>query len=134
MLKVEKIAHACFASCSKAYITFDYGNMDQIQNIASILDEHGLLATTPSVETCLFEEPAIVPKKQAKTKGNNNLLEVDEFVFLNVILGRDRFYAVNRGIRKQLHTNDISTYSMHKEAISGIPTTHHQISKLYIFF
>ena len=95
--------------------------MNQVQNIADILHEHQLLDGVPSKEICMYdvEEDTFLPMQQAKTKGNNNLLHVNELVFLNVILARERFYAENRGIRKQLNTNDISIYSIQKEAISG---------------
>ena len=120
LLKVEKVAHGAFAASSKAYITFKYGDMEQVQNIADILAEYDLLKAQPTKESCLFDGVFDKPEKQAKTKGNNNLLEIDELSFLNAILGRERCYAENRGIRKQLNTSNIAIYSLRKEAISAV--------------
>ena len=120
LLKVEKIAHGAFAASSKAYITFQYGSMEQVQNIADILAEYNLLRAKPTRESCLFDGEITAPIQQAKTKGNNNLLDIDELVFLNVILGRERNYAVNRGIRKQLNTSEVAIYSQKKETVSGL--------------
>lgn len=118
---MEKVAHGAFAASSKAYITFDYGNLQQVQMIADTLSEHELMNGVVSKQSCLFDvvEETTQAQKDPKTKGNNNISDIDELVFLNVILDRERFFAENRGIRKQLNTNNISLYSVQKEAISG---------------
>ena len=114
LLKTEIEADCCLAACAKTYVAFSYTDLEEINDLATILSEHGFLSGDVA-EVFLSEEKN--HQKKTALKGTRNQNGITVFDFLNSILGVRRTYTMNRGIRKQQNTAHMAVYELEKEAI-----------------
>ena len=126
LLKTELESDVCLAVCAKTYVAYSYSDLDEINELATILSEHGFLSGDVS-------KVFLSKNRQKKTalKGTRNQKSISVFDFLNVILGVRRTYTTNRGIRKMQNTANMATYELEKEAIPVIDAKRIHHSPLY---
>ena len=121
ILKVEKLAHAAFCASPKCYVTFKFTSWEQIEKIASKIEPFGLLKGQISPEACLYDVDmsSCLGEINIKAKGNSSPDEINEFNFLDTILGISRSYTENRGIRRPAGKSELRIYSCKIESCGG---------------
>ena len=113
LLKIEQISDMALSVCAKSYITCNYESLQQVHELAAILDAHGFLHGNAAA--VMLNDDDFEHHMKIALKGVRNTADISVFDFLNVILGVSRTYTTNRGIRKELGTSHLATYELEKE-------------------
>ena len=104
----------------KCYCTLKFTSWEQVVKIANKIEPFGLLEGQISPEVCLFDvDIESEGQLNIKAKGNSSPYDINEFVFLDTILGNSRTYTENRGIRRPVGKSELRIYSLRIESCNG---------------